>query len=86
MKRCKIAIVQLRREDMKFARAAKQAHSRAVRDITIVANTSQWQLTVWLLCRYVMGVRTLVPSVPGDALCWVARRTVTVPDLLENDF
>ncbi len=38
------------------------------------------------VCRYVMGVRTLVPSVPGDALCWVARRVVTVPDLLENKF
>ena len=33
-----------------------------------------------------MGVRTLVPAVPGDALCWVARTEVSVQKLLENDF
>ena len=34
---------------------------------------------------YVMGVRTLVPTTPGDALCWVGRQT-SEERLLANDF
>ena len=34
---------------------------------------------------YVMGVKTNVPAVPGDALCWVGRE-ISVDDLLANDF
>ena len=43
-----------------------------------------WVLSI--MDRYVMGVRTLVPAVPGDALCWVARNEVSVANLLANDF
>ena len=34
---------------------------------------------------YVMGVRTLVPTTPGDALCWVGRQ-ISEESLLANDF
>eukprot|EP01045_Picozoa_sp_COSAG04_P018255 COSAG04_NODE_1676_length_5966_cov_34.273734_2_plen_72_part_00 len=34
---------------------------------------------------YVMGVRTLVPTTPGDALLWVGRQ-ISEESLLANDF